>query len=79
MSRSHLFYSALNFSAIENNADYVNTGWMYEQTSYKLCYIKKSSDGKTIYWYNGTTNKDNFPESYIWNRSGTIYHFTAMG
>lgn len=42
-------------------------------------YAKKSSDGKTIFWY--TTNSDVNKEAsnLQYNRQGTTYHVLAIG
>lgn len=43
------------------------------QDGYNLVYGKKSSNGKTIYWYNTGTSANQF------NSSGYTYHYIAIG
>lgn len=41
-------------------------------------YAKKSSDGKTIYWYSSNSNAGNAIDAQL-NKSGVVYYFVGIG
>lgn len=62
------YYGALISSL---TTSYTNRRMMSFGTSFKS-YVKKSSDGKTVYWYNESANTNPY------DTSGAIYYFLAL-
>lgn len=54
----------------------VNSGWKSGNSPYYGKYIKKSSDGKTIYWY--ASNAEAGTASYMFNSSSYTYYFLGI-
>lgn len=54
---------------------YINKIWMTGTSSNKS-YVKRSSDGKTLYWY-ATYDPDNTFSRY-YNENGTVYYFCGI-
>ena len=50
---------------------FVAKEWMTSDS--ENCYVKKSSDGKTIYWY----GSGSYPERAL-NYNGSVYYFLAI-
>ena len=68
----------LNFSNFTRYGAYMSqvttsfeSRYMMSQYDFSKPYVKKSSDGKTIYWYLSSSDSAN----YICNASGCVYYF----
>jgi len=82
--------SGISFSAIsgcttipmsEITTSYVQNKVPYWSTASTYCWAKKSSDGKTLYWYNtyGNSMDSSLGAATQLNVSGTSYYYVAFG